>query len=339
MRGSWAAAFLLLAALPLKAETLRVVLPDGVCLMRSLPRGGVATEAAALREDADALAALSARLLADAARMRLAPAREGVPGFGDWAYGWVQSYVTSYRSLARGIASVVRSVASAEEAATMAARVAEEMAEPVRAEFRRRVLAPTLDDGGFAADLDHVGGVLDAAWRQALSTSAARLARQPVAAPGATAGSVLNLAAAGSPMGSALASAVPADPVEALTRQGADEGSVFVRSMRPMAARFAAVAIRLSEAGSLVVAGGAFGLAAGGVPGSVIGVAGGIGASWGLDWMLNRLDATFTRAGFEAQALEALAQAEQRLATEAADAAAVLLAARVAALATPGECP
>ncbi len=338
MRGSWAAA-LLLAALPLQAETLRVVLPDGACLLRNVPRGVVSAEVAVLRDEAGVLTALSVRLLGDAARMRLAPAREGVPGFGDWAYGWVQSYVTSYRSLARGITSIARSVASAEEAATMAARVAEEMAEPIRAEFRRRVLAPALDDGGFAADLDHVGGVLDAAWTEALSARAARLVRQPAATRGAVPDAVLNLAAAAAPIGVPLAAAAPSDPVETLARQGADEGSVFVRSMRPMAARFAAVAIRLSEAGSLVVAGGAFGLAAGGIPGSVIGVAGGVGASWGLDWMFNRLDATFTRAGFEAQALEALSQAEQRLAGEASEAAAAILAARVAALTTPGECP
>ena len=179
---------------------------------------------------------------------------------------------------------------------------------------------------------------MDDAWSQALRDSAMRLANHPPATAGATAQGVLNLAAAAKPLAPDLEAAGPADPMTMLAQDGADGGTVFLRSMRPMAARLGAVAIRLSEAGSLIAAGGAFGAALGGIPGTMIGVAGGIGASWGLDWVISRVDATLNRAGFEAQALEALARAEHRLATEAAEAAATILAARMAALGTQGDC-
>ncbi len=332
-------ALLAFAAAPARAETLAVVAPgtNGGCTLRAAPPGTHAAETAALAAGATRLEGLAGRLLGDAAAMRLGPAREGVPGFGDWAYGWVQSYVTSYRILARGVVGLARA-SSQEGEAPLAARIAEEMAEPIRSEFRARVLRPTLGDGGFAADLAHVGGALDAAWSQALAASAARLASLPPAPAGAQATHRLDFAAAGAPLAPALAATAPADPMALLAEDGADGGTVFLRSMRPMAARLGAVLVRLSEAGSIVAAGGAFGFALAGMPGTVVGIAGGVGASWGIDWLLNRLDASLNRAAFEAQALEAIARAEQRLASEAAAAAARVLATRLAALDTVGDC-
>jgi hypothetical protein len=327
---------LLACAAPLRAETIAVAPPGGgACRVHAAPPGTHAAEIAALEADAARIAAFASRLLADAAAMRLGPAREGVPGFGDWAYGWVQSYVTSYRILLRGVSGLARSVTDEHEV-PLAARIAEEMAEPIRAEFRTRVLAPALDGGSFAADLAHVGTAVDAAWQAALRASAARLAVWPPAAGAPTVR--IDLAAAGQPLTPAILAAAPADPMALLAEDGADGGTVFLRSIRPMAARLGAVVVRLSEAGSLVAAGGGVGFAMAGMPGTLIGLTGGIGASWAIDWLLNRLDASLNRTAFEAQAIEAIARAERHLAEGSAAVVAAALGQRVAALGTEMEC-
>jgi hypothetical protein len=328
-------ALLVLGAAPSRAETIAIVIPGGACRIHAAPYGTHAAELAALDQESTRLAGFAARLLADAAAMRLAPAREGVPGFGDWAYGWVQSYVTSYRILLRGITSLARSV-SAEDETPLANRIAEEMAEPIREEFRARVLAPVLSDGGFAADLAHVAAAVDAAWDAALAASAARLSAFP---PGAGAAShALDLPASARPSMAVILAAAPGDPLALLAEDGADGGTVFLRSMRPMAARLGAVAVRVSEAGSLVAAGGGLGFAVGGVPGTLIGLSGGIGASWAIDWLLNRIDASLNRASFEAQALEAIARAERHLADSATALVTATLQRRLLAIASGEPC-
>ncbi len=178
------AALLVLSAAPSRAETIAVMAPGGGCRIHAAASGTHAAELAVLEQESVRLAGFAARLLADAAAMRLAPAREGVPGFGDWAYGWVQSYVTSYRILLRGASPASRDRSRADDETPLANRIAEEMAEPIREEFRTRVLAPVLGDGGFATDLAHVAAAVDAAWDAALAASAARLAALP---PGADA--------------------------------------------------------------------------------------------------------------------------------------------------------
>jgi hypothetical protein len=330
-------------ALPLPAaaqadrprEVLALLRPDGACSLHWAPPGTHAAARASLAGDAAALQALGGRLLADAAAMRLAPARENVPRFGDWAYGWVQSYVTSYRILARGLMGVAQSVA-VEGEAPLVARLAEEMAAPIRAEFETRVLAPALAEGGYGADLAYLGAVLDADWAAALARATAPIAALPPAS-GAAGALSLNLAAAAQPL--ALAAQAPSDPMALLAEEGADTGTVFLRSMRPMAARLGAVVVRISEAGSIVATGGAFGYALGGFPGTALGLVGGIGASWAIDWALNKVDSTLHRGAFEAQALEAIGRAEVRLAEAAEAVLAEALAARLAALETPGACP
>ncbi|WP_372618071.1 hypothetical protein [Falsiroseomonas sp.] len=313
-----------------------MVAPSGGCVLRAAPEGTQAAERAALAAEAAELGGLATRLLADAAAMRLAPAREGVPGFGDWAYGWVQSYVTSYRILARAVAGLAQSVTEPE--VPLGARLAEEMAAPMREEFRSRVLDPALGDRVIAADLAHVGAALDAAWAAALAASAARLARLPPAPAEARPTHRLDLAAAARAVTPDLAASAPTDPLALIAEEGTEAGTVFVRSMRPLAARLGAVLVRASEAGSFIAAGGAFGFAMAGLPGSAVGIAGGVGTSWAIDWLINRLDASLNRAAFEAQALEAIARAERRLAAGSAAAAATALAARIEALATEGDC-
>ncbi|MBP0466459.1 hypothetical protein J5Y09_21200 [Roseomonas sp. PWR1] len=335
------ALLLCLAALvqPARAETIAVTPPGGgACLLRAAPPGTQAREAAALAAEAEALRAMAARLLADAAVMRLGAAREGVPRFGDWAYGWVQSYVTSYRILARAASGLAQSIAEPGEG-ELVARLAEEMAEPLRAEFRTRVLAPVLATGGYADDLAHVGAVIDAAWEAALAASAARVARLPAAPAGAAPSHALHFAAAARPIGPVLQADATTDPMALIAEEGTDGSAAFLRSVRPLAARLGAVLVRISEVGSVVAAGGAFGFAMAGASGTMFGIAGGIGVAWGVDWLFNRVDAALNRTAFEAQALDAIARAERRLAAEASGIAAATLAARLAALGRMEACP
>jgi hypothetical protein len=324
------ALLLMLGAAPGRAMPVAVVTPQGACLLREAPDGALPALVAALAEESARLEATAQRLLADAAAMRLAPARERVPAFGDWAYDWVQSYVTAYRVLLMAAKGLVVSVAEG-GAESLTDRITEAMASPVRDAFRDRVLDPALPPAVVAADLRHAGAVVEEAWRAALAAAAARAEAWPPAR-GAVAAEVLDLGAAGRPFDAELAALVPPDPVALIVEEGADAGMVFMRSMRPMAARLGAVAVRVSEAGSIVATGGAFGYALAGVPGVAVGAAGGIGLSWGIDWLFNRVDAAFNRRAFEAQALAAIDRAEQRLAMQGAQAIAGLLAARGAAM-------
>jgi hypothetical protein len=319
-------------------ERIALLRPEGRCSLHLAPAGTLASTAAELAREAEAISGFAARLLEDAAIMRFAPTRERVPLFGDWAYGWVQSYVTSYRVLARGLLGVGDSIAGRGEWPSVT-EIAAEMAAPIRDEFRSQVLAPVLEDGGFGPDLAHVAAEVDRAWLRALREVAARLLALPAAA-GTAEARRLDLAAAAVPVGPLLAGAVPADPLGAIAEDGADGATVFLRSMRPMAARLGAVLVRVSEAGSLVATGGAFGYALAGLPGTAMGLVSGIGASWAIDWAFNRIDATLNRRAFEAQALAALDQAEERLAATAAAAMAAVLETRVAALRpAEGGCP
>lgn len=323
---------------PARAETIAVTPPGGACMLRAAPAGTHAREAAALAAEAEALAAMATRLLTDAAVMRLGAAREGVPRFGDWAYGWVQSYVTSYRILARAASGLAQSVVDPQDG-DLVARLAEEMAEPLRAEFRTRVLAPVLATGGYGDDLAHIGAAIDAAWDAALRASAARLARLPAAPPGAAATHALNHAAAARPIAPVLVADATTDPMALIAEEGTDGSAAFLRSVRPLAARLGAVLVRISEVGSVVAAGGAFGFAMAGASGTMVGIAGGVGVAWGVDWLFNRVDAALNRSSFEAQALEAIARAERRLAADASGIAARALAARRDALGSMEACP
>jgi hypothetical protein len=277
---------------------------------------------------------MAARLLADAAAMRLAAVREAVPGFGDWAYDWVQSYMTAYRVLGLAARGLAEGVAEA-DAAALPDRIALAMAIPVREAFRSRVLDPAIPPEALAADRAHVAALVDGAWQQAVATLARQAAMFPRAitiAPGAVAAARLDFAAVARPIAPTLAEAGPADPLALLAEEGAEGGMVFLRAMRPMAARLGALALRVSEAGSVVATGGAFGYALAGSPGVALGLAGGIGLSWGVDWALNRMDSALNREAFEAQALAAIDRAERRLAAQGGAAVAAALAARRAAL-------
>jgi hypothetical protein len=145
-----------------------------------------------------------------------------------------------------------------------------------------------------------------------------------------------DLDAAMQPMAPALAGLQGRDALFGVAGDPADTTMIFMRSMRPMAARLGAAAVRASEAGSVIASAGAFGYAIAGVPGVAIGAAGGVGVSWAIDWGLNRIDAALNRTEFEAQALQALDAAERRIAERAAEVTGAALDERLAALRGPG---
>ena len=310
--------------------TVAVVERDGSCTLRALDAARLARVEAALAEEAETLKGMAARLMEDAAAARLAEAREQVPAFGAWAYDWVQSYITSYRILGRLLRGVASSVQETGEGPALTERVMEEMAQPIREEFRRRVLSADLP-AALAADLAHVAAVLDDAWQAALQQAGAELSAAPSMVGVATA-LRLDLAAAARPFGPALAALAPQDALAIVASEPADTASIFARSMRPMAARVGAAAVRASEAGSIITAAGAFGYALAGSPGVALGAVSGIGLSWAIDWGLNRVDAALNRTEFEAQALAAIEAAERRIVQRAADAASIALNDRHAAL-------
>jgi len=222
--------------------------------------------------------ALGTRMLEDVAALHFGEARSRVSDFGDWAYGWTQSYLTAYRIMGHGlwsIGSALRETGSLPEADTLGVA----LAAPVRAEFVRRVTQPTLSGEAFTSDMSYLVRTLGEEWPEAPSLTAT-LAPMLTMNPGLRLSETL------------------------------DAGTIFLRSMRPMAARLGVLALRVTETGSIIAAGSYVGWGLAGTPGVVAGAAGGIGLSWGLDWAFNRIDASMNRGNFEAQALAAIAAAE-----------------------------
>lgn len=241
--------------------------------------------------DAARLESLGHRMLEDSLALRFGEARMRVPAFGAWAYDWTQSYVTSYRIIGRAVAQL-GSAAGQNGTLPAADALAHDLALPVRQAFGRIISQPSLGDGGFEADMAHLARTLG------------QEAGEPALAP-------------------ALEQALRLYPADRLAEAAGTE-TIFMRSMRPLAARLGALVLRVSEAGSVVALGSYFGYGFVGTPGMVVGALGGMGVAWGVDWMINRLDANLNRPAFEAQAMvaidaaQAAVQAEGRAAIAAA---------------------
>lgn len=313
------------------AEPIVIALraPDGSCTLRQVSTLELARTESALAAEAKRLEELAARLAQDALAIRFATLRERVPAHGDWAYDWVQSYIISFRILGRAAHGLAREVTQPSDGPAMS-RITAEIAAPMHEAFRERVLAPALGRDGITPDVVHLGRVLDDAWRGALDQAATELAEGRAAQ--ASAAFTFDLAAATAPLSPALAAILPDDPLDLMAREQQDAPAIFLRSMRPMAARVGGLAVRATEAGSILLTGGVFGYALGGLPGVALGLAGGVGVYWGLDWLIARADAALNRADFEAATLGAIDAAEQRLARELTAAVGAAFAARRAAL-------
>ncbi len=252
-------------------------------------------------------AGLMRRIAADAAAARFAPAREKVPAFSAWAFDWVQSYVHSFRMLGAMLRGVADSAADGD--VVEADALVQRMGAPMRAAFHDRVLAPAGLAEGLAGDLANAGAMLEVIWARGL-VDATRPIRDARAAAASPAPPRLDLQAAIAGLAVEVAEGTGALGGGVGSEPGSDPTSIFVHSMRPMAARLSAVALRASEAGSLLAAGGAVGFAMGGATGLVVGTASGVGLYWAIDWGFNRVDAALNRSDFEARALDAIDRAE-----------------------------
>ncbi|MEO3471874.1 hypothetical protein AAFN86_08415 [Roseomonas sp. CAU 1739] len=290
-----------------RGRAIALVLPDGRCLLRSVTPESLAATRSAVARSVEDSGALMRRVAADAAAARFALAREKVPAFSDWAFDWVQSYINSFRMLGAMLRGVADSAAGGDLVEGDA--LVQRMAGPMRQAFHQRVLAPSGLAEGLAADAAHAASLLELFWARGLADAVRPIIEARAAPPGPAAPrldlavAVRGLAAELAPLGGSATGGGGAEP-------GSDPTSVFVHSMRPMAARLSAVALRASEAGSLLAAGGAVGFAVGGAPGLVLGTAGGVGLYWTIDWGLNRVDAALNRSDFEAKALQAIDRAE-----------------------------
>ena len=240
------------------------------------------------------LTTLGQRILEDSVALRFGQARGLVPEFSAWAYDWTQSYFTAYNIAGRGLLQLGEA-ALGRAALPNAETITHAMAVPVRAAFLERVTRPSLGDGRFDIDMAY------------LATTLAHEARDPA-------------------LGERLALALRLNPAERLSEAAGSE-TVFLRSIRPMAARLGALVLRLSEAGSVVAVGGYLGYGLVGTPGMLAGTLGGVGLAWGVDWAINRVDATLHRPAFEAQAMVAIDAAEASVIADGRGAIAKALAA------------
>jgi len=256
--------------------------------------------AACVVADGSRLQALGHRMLEDSVALRFGEARMRVPAFGSWAYDWTQSYVTSYRIIGRAIAQFGHAAGQG-MALPPAEALAYDLAAPVRQAFAEIVTRPSLGDGVFTADMAHLAATLAAE------------AGQPARA-------------------AALEQALRLEPAGRLA-EAAGTATIFMRSMRPLAARLGTLVLRIGEAGSVVAFGSYFGYSAIGTPGVLVGALGGMGLAWGVDWIINRLDASLNRPAFEAQALLAIDMAQAGVLAEGRAAISVFAAAR------PAPCP
>lgn len=290
-----------------RVRAVALVLPDGSCLLRAVSAETLAGARAGFARAAEDSAALMGRVANDAAAARFATAREGVPAFSGWAFDWVQSYINSFRMLGAMLRGVADSAAGGD--IVEAEDLVQRMAEPMRRAFHQRVLAPAGMAEGLAADAANAASLVELFWRRGLMDAVRPIIdAAPVAATPVT--PRLDLAASINGLAAEVTAGVTGLGPGAGPEPGSDPTSVFVHSMRPMAARLSAVAVRASEAGSLLAAGGAAGFAIGGAPGLVIGTASGVGLYWAIDWGFNRVDAALNRTDFEARAMQAIGRAE-----------------------------
>ncbi len=274
-------------------------------------------EAQAAADDRDLLARQRAFLAAERERMHqlageavstataieFGAMRMRAPGYASWAYGWVQSYVTSYQIIGRGFAGGFQHLTSGQPGSTIDAMTAE-VSGVVREHFREQVVQPGRTQKALDAEWSRVAELLDQEFARVARRQDEALAALRVPSP----------PAAGLPR----SSSVPTQDRGSLAAETPDIDTILVRSARPMAARAGILVLRLTEVGSVAAIVGSLGISFGPLTGLAVGVIG-IGLVWGIDYVINSIDAALHRDALESHALafvDALeAETRQRLTT------------------------
>lgn len=245
----------------------------------------LARQRAALAADRERLHRMTAQAVDTAVTVEFGAMRLRAPAYAAWSYGWVQSYVTSYHIVGRGLAGAIDHLMAGREGSLWSA-VTAEAASVVREQFRDMVVQPettqrALDDewSRIAAMVDHEFAGIERRQESALAALGIRLEGVADRRPR------------------------PAHSTDGLSTETPDIDTALLRSARPMAARAGILVLRLTEIGSVAAIVGSLGISLGPFSGVVVGLVGGIGVVWGLDYVINAIDAALHRDELEAHAI------------------------------------
>jgi len=249
----------------------------------------------ALAEERGKLRGLAELAVETTTRIEFGHMRLRVSAYADWAYGWTSSYVASYQIIYRAFQGAWAHVMSDRPGGILAA-MTNEAADVVRAQFREIVVRP-----------ERTQVTLDREWRQARDLVDSELQRvrqaQDVALRDLPARSAAGPAARAAPPRESGLGAV-------LEAETPDIDAVLLRSTRPMATRVGILVLRLTEVGSVAALVGSLGVSLGPLSGVAVGIVVGVGVAWGLDYLINRLDAALHRTEFEQHGLTLVAALE-----------------------------
>ena len=259
----------------------------------------LARQRAILAAERERLHRLADEAVSTATRIEFGAMRLRAPGYASWAYGWVQSYVTSYQIIGRGFAGAYRHLVSGGAGSTLDAMTAEATG-VVREHFRDLVVQPDRTQKALDAEWSRVATLLDQEFAQ--------IDRQQIAF-------LVGLKGPPLPVETLRPSRVP-DIGGTLAADAPDIDTILMRSARPMAARAGILAIRLTEVGSVAALVGSLGISFGPLTGLAVGVVG-LSLAWGIDYIINSVDAALHRDELESHAVafvDALeAETRQRL--------------------------
>ncbi|MBM3535680.1 MAG: hypothetical protein FJX60_21925 [Alphaproteobacteria bacterium] len=256
------------AVSPVAAQTPPAAASDNAS--RERLRAQIATDRARLHQFADQAVATAVAIEFGAMRLR-------APAYADWAYGWVQSYVTSYQIIGRALTGALDHWVFGGPGSIMDAAT-NEASNVVREHFQRLVVQPELTQKALDIEWSRVTDLLNREFDAVEARQSAAL-----------------VALTGRWSVTEAQSLRPISEVDALSIETPDINAVLVRSARPMAARAGIIALRLTEIGSVAAIVGSLGISFGPLTGIVVGVGGGLVIAWGIDYVINLIDAELHR--------------------------------------------
>lgn len=248
----------------------------------------LARQRAALAAERERLYQLSDEAVSTATTIEFGAMRLRAPVYASWAYGWVQSYVTSYQIIGRGFAGGFDHLYNGKPGSTLDAMTAEATG-VVREHFRALVVQPEKTQKVLDTEWSRVAELLDQEFlrierRQEEALVSLRRQASPAAAEALK------------------PSSLPPQARGSLTAETPDIDTVLMRSARPMAARAGILVLRLTEVGSVAAIVGSLGISFGPLTGLAVGVVG-IGVVWGVDYIINSIDAALHRDQLESHAV------------------------------------